>query len=249
MPSETNSSPYNQIFIRPTKEKAKTIVLKRGSINTRKNSFYCRSPEKSINGLPKLLNRSRISETNITNYEDPKVLERLLVAELEMFKSGDSKFISELEIAENIFSSLLHMLKPFTKILTLLQETFKLSYFNQAKEVFKSKLEKLDKEKIGLVQKISRLSDINSALLNEKNQLEERTAEFDRMFEENPKLLINYQNIVSQMLAQCEQIENQNKELKRLKKVEDSYHKLLNTVAAASFLDSIVPESKYQFVN
>ena len=249
LPSETNSSPYNQIFQRRAKEKAKTIVLKKSSLMTRKNSFYCRSPEKSINDLPKLPKRNRISESNISAYGDPSELEKLLVTELDKFKSGESKFISELEIAESIFRNLLHMLKPFTKILTQLQETFKLSYYNQAKEVFKSKLEKLDREKNGLVQKISRLSDINSALVEEKNQLEERTAEFDRMFKENPKILINYQNIVSQMLGQCEKIENQDKELKRMKKVEDSYKKLLCTVAAASFLDGIVPESEYQFVN
>lgn len=246
--SDNSVSPYNQVFVRPKKEKAKTEILKKIPTISRKDSCNFHSPDKQKPRHFKPISYSQAFDSYLETSQKTEELEKLLRFRLDKFKSGDSEYNSEIEIADSIYDNLMQILKPYMKIFTLLRETYKSFYYDQAKEHFKAKLDKLDKEKNGIIKKISRLSDINASLMEEKQILEQKTAEFERMFEANPKFLINYQNIVSQMLGQCEQIENQKKELNRLKKVEETHQKLLKKLEASSFLENINPKQSIQCV-
>ena len=66
--------------------------------------------------------------------------------------------------------------------------------------------------------------------------------EYNRIFKDNPEFLINYKNIVSQMIEQCEVIKDQKKEIKRLKRIEETHSKLIRDLTKSSFFDSSISD-------
>jgi hypothetical protein len=167
----------------------------------------------------------------------PEDFELLLKDRLEKFKEGDSEYMNELELFETLLDEIISTLKPFDKLLMSLKEKMKEMIYKMAKDDLLQKLEKIRKENSNLINKLNNLSDINSRLQEEKVKLEESNLEYSRIFKDNPDFLISYENIVSQMIEQCEVIRSQRKEISRLKKVEEDHFKLVKDLSKSSFFD------------
>lgn len=172
----------------------------------------------------------------------PEDYEVMLREKLEKLKQGDSEFLNELELYETVFDEIVLNLKPFEKLLFGLKDKIKELVYKMGVEDTQRKLEKFKRENSNLINKLNSLADINSRLQEDKSKLEECNSEYSRIFKDNPEFLINYNNIVSQMIEQCEVIKDQKKEIKRLKKIEETHLKLIRDLTRSSFFDSSISD-------
>ena len=227
-------SPYFRICVRTPKVKSNTLFNSTPIVTSTKQLFG--------NGFADTNKHKEFQKFSQSTDLAPKIssddFEAMLKDRLEKLKAGDSEFINESELIESFYDEILALAKPYEKILNLLRIKLKESYYHMAKEDLEKKIEKVKKENTSLLSKINHLSDINSKLFDEKQTLQESNDEYLRMFKHNPEILINYNNIVNQMLGQCETINLQKKELKRLKKVEEAHLKLLDDLTRFRHLDS-----------
>ncbi|OMJ90992.1 hypothetical protein SteCoe_6564 [Stentor coeruleus] len=162
--------------------------------------------------------------------------EEVLNDRLEKYKKGNSEYISETDVIDSVFYDVISHLKSYENIFRLLRQKLDICIFDQAKEEYTKKIEKLKKDKNMLIMKINSLSDINSKLQEENKKLNEDKDNFTRLFTDDPDVLINYQNIVEQMLEQCNIIREQKKELKKLRKYQGMYKELAEEFEQKSFL-------------
>lgn len=227
-------SPYIRIVTRTPKVKSNTLFNPTPLVTSTKCLFVNKFTDTNKHKEFQKFSQSTDQIQKITS-ED---FEGILNDRLEKFKAGDSDFINELELIESFYDEILTLTKPYERILNLLRIKLKESYYQMAKEDLEKKIERVKKENSSLLLKINNLSDINSELFDEKKKLQESNDEYLRMFKHNPEVLINYENIVNQMLGQCETINLQKKELKRLKKVEETHLKLLDDLRKYKHLDS-----------
>lgn len=230
--ADFTDSPYIKTVTRTPKVKSVTMINPSPSTTAGKLLF--------ANGFTDTNKKFKKLNQSVDRFHKsfPEDYESILKNRIEKFKAGDSEYISELEIVESVYDEILKFVEPYEKILNTLRDKMKECFYSMAKEDLHKKIEKVKKENSSLLLKINNLSDINSKLLGEKKKLEESNEEYVRIFKQNPDFLINYENIVNQMLGQCELISSQKKEIKRLKRVEDTHMKLLDEVRRFRHLDS-----------
>lgn len=162
--------------------------------------------------------------------------EEILNDRLEKYKKGNSEYISEIDVIDSVFYDVISHLRCYENIFRVLRQKLDVCIFDQAKEEYAKKIEKLKKDKGVLIMKINSLSDINSKLQEENKKLNKNRENFTRLFMDDPDVLINYQNIVEQMLEQCNIIREQKKELKKLRKYQGMYKELVKEFEQKSFL-------------
>ncbi|OMJ84655.1 hypothetical protein SteCoe_14174 [Stentor coeruleus] len=168
-----------------------------------------------------------------TRIED---FEEILNDRIEKYKKGNSELISEIDVIDSVYYDIINHLKSYENIFRVLRQKLDVCIFNQAKEEYAKKIEKLYKDKNLLIMKINSLSDINSKLQEENKKLNEDRENITRLFIDDPDVLINYQNIVEQMLEQFSIIHEQKKELKKLRKYQEMYKELAKKFEQKSFL-------------
>ena len=242
---DISSSPYFQPFTRSSNTKSRTVVLKKSSPSAGKFSFNDGSNEN-----PKLQDFKRLSLDQSTDFKcryaaKPEELEKLLYERLKNFSIGDSEYCSEMEIFDSIFDEIVNLMKPFEKLLNLIRKKMKKECYKYAKEDFNEKVDRLEKDKKSLVAKINSLSDINAKLTEDVRVMEDKIVEFERILKQNPSFLITYQNIVNQMLQQCEEIEELKRENRKLKKVEECFMKISKDLHDCSMYDIPIIEETY----
>lgn len=220
-----NISPVTDKILRSEKNKSLT-VLKRTSPLCPKH--YLKEFNSST-GKPKETKKllmNQVFEHLPLLPQKAEDFEDILNDRLEKYKQGNSEYISEIDVIDSVFYDIINNLKSYENIFRILRQKLDVCIFEQAKEEFGKKVEKLKKDKDLLILKINSLSDINSKLQDENKKLVESKENFKRLFSDNPDLLIKYQNIVDQMLQQCKIITEQKKEIKKLRKYQALYKEL-----------------------
>lgn len=230
--ADFTDSPYIKTVTRTPKVKSVTLINPSPSTTAGKMLF--------ANGFTDTTKQFKKLNQSVDRFHRsfPEDFESVLKNRIEKFKAGDTEYISELEIVETLYDEIMKLVEPYEKILSTLRVKLKEYSYLMAKEDLQKKIEKVKKENSSLLLKINNLSDINSKLMGEKKKLEESNEEYTRIFKHNPEFLINYENIVNQMIAQCELISSQKKEIKRLKKVEETHLKLLEEMRKFRHLDT-----------
>ncbi|OMJ93352.1 hypothetical protein SteCoe_3707 [Stentor coeruleus] len=220
-----NISPGTDKILRSEKNKSLT-ALKRSSPLCPKH--YLKEINSSV-GKPKETKKllmNQVFEPLPSLPQKAEDFEEILNDRLEKYTQGNSEYISEIDVIDSVFYDVISHLKNYENIFRILRQKLDACIFEQAKEEFGKKVDKLKKEKDVLILKINSLSDINSKLQEENKKLLESRENFKRLFSDNPDLLIKYQNIVDQMLQQCKVITEQKKELKKLRKYQELYKEL-----------------------
>jgi hypothetical protein len=235
--SDLTSSPYFQPFIRASNSKSRSFISKKSSPSAGKFSFYDGLQDPNKTSEIKRLSIDQSLDLKSRFQMKPEDLEKIIQERLERFSIGDSEFSSEMEIFDSVFDEVLAFFKPFDAILNMIRRKIKEECYKYAKEDYLGKIEKVDKENKRLLAKINSLSDINIKLNNEKKEIQEKLQEYERIFKENPNFLINYQNIVNKMLHQCEEIEDLQKDNKRLKKIEECFIRISKDLNDCSTFD------------
>jgi hypothetical protein len=157
-----------------------------------------------------------------------KELERKLKERLNKFESGSSSWNSEIEILDSVFFELSSYFNKFSSVLMSLRKHYEESFLKYSSMFLHQKLEKVKKKNLELVGKINSLSKIHQDLLNENERLRKSQDEYERLFQNKPEVLINYNNIIDQMIGQCKVIDGLKKENKSLRKGEVANAKMIN---------------------
>lgn len=145
-------------------------------------------------------------------------LEKLLRDRLEEFKNSRGNWTSEIQVLDSIYLEITKYFHKFAPILRILRNKYEENFTKLSHDFCTEELEKTINKNEVLLKKINSLSKINQDLMTDKSNLKKSIEDYERLFEVNPNILINYQNIVEQMLNQCKIIENLKKENKSLKK-------------------------------
>ena len=206
--------------------------------NSKNRSHTSLHPSPNILRSP-LLNVVDIDRTHVvrSSIQIPKMIEppsSIKAAELEAeykqnlesFQNGDSEFLSELEIIDSIYMQITNYMKPFENLLQIFRNKLNQSIYEDLRVKFEKKIEKMKSQNQMLIKKINSISDLNANLAEENKKLGENKSEYERLFKKHPDLLINYQNIVDQMLEQIKIVAEQKKELKKLRKYRDMYEEI-----------------------
>jgi hypothetical protein len=233
---ETTSSPYFESGIRGQKQKSLTMIKAFTPSINRKSLAEFPFPVRHLGDSEPLISIEKAENDQLVHKAEE--FEAILHERLDKFKKNDSEYISELEVLDSVYFEVASFLKPFAKLFRTLRRRIEEKCYENLKEDFEGKIEKLSKERACLVAKINGLADMNEKLNQEIDKLKSNKAEFDRLLIDNPNFLITYKNIVEQMLEQVEAIKGLKKEVKRLKKIEALYQVL--SQGNQSYMESFI---------
>ena len=217
-------SPYSKSLTRNSKSRTNTTFHP-------SSSNILRSPLLNVVDVDRT-QMSKRSSMQIPNEIEPSSINKAAELEaeykrnLESFQNGDSEFLSELEIIDSIYMQITNYMKPFENLLQIFRNKLNQSIYEDLRVKFEKKIEKMKSQNQMLIKKINSISDLNANLAEENKKLGENKSEYERLFKKHPDLLINYQNIVDQMLEQIKIVAEQKKELKKLRKYRDMYEEI-----------------------
>lgn len=235
--ADLNTSPYIESLMRSEKYKSLTTI-KTCSPGIIKRKFIDLEAQKSKDLKLTHVNISFEKSKHLSSKAEE--IEEIYHDRLEKFKSGDSEYISVIEIIDSVYFEVLNHIKPFHDLMKSLRNQLEIQLYECAKEDLLRKIERVKKENSSLLMKINSLADINAKLEVENKKFSERNQELERILETNPSFILNYQNIVEKMIEQCQQIEDQKKEIKKLKKFELLYNEMINDLTNRSFLEKSI---------
>ena len=151
------------------------------------------------------------------NLANSKHFEGILQERLEkLHKKGQQSF-SELEVIENLYSEIISSYHDLKNTLDLLRQKTEEYLTRSINEKFSKEIEGLKKSNNLLIVKMNTLSKINNDLKEENEKLKEKQVELDRLFGDDPQLLIKYNNIVDRMQKQVKIIDALKKEIRNLR--------------------------------
>lgn len=156
-------------------------------------------------------------DTRMLEEEKSKYLEKLLYERLENI-APHKEFKSEIQVLDSIYSEIATFFNKFERILMILREKLESCISKSVEDQLSYKIENVKKLNENLVKKINTLSDMHQLVVEENEKMKSELSEYNRMFKENPKFVVNFQNIVDKMLDQCKVIDKLNAEIKRLRK-------------------------------
>ncbi|OMJ90991.1 hypothetical protein SteCoe_6563 [Stentor coeruleus] len=157
-----------------------------------------------------------------------KQLEELFHERMEKFHSGETEWLNEIEIIDSIYYEIFSHFSCFDNLLKTLKNKMKECLKIMTFEHYKEKIEKLKQKNQVLVVKINNLTKINQDLSKENEHVRKSQENFERLFKDNPEILVNYENIVDKMLKQCQVIDNLKKEIKRLRKIQITNNQIIS---------------------
>lgn len=149
-----------------------------------------------------------------------KELEELLNERLEQFSAGMSEWISEIDVIDSIYAEIMKFFQHFAGLLQTLRSKLESFVCFSVKEKFSSQIQKVVKKNENLIVKINNLSNLHSQVVKENEEIKKKQKDYHRIFESDPNFLINYQNIVDQMIEQVDIIQKLQRENKKLKEKE-----------------------------
>lgn len=206
----------NPIYLPPHRDLRTIKSLK---VCKKTNSLALSETTQDVNSV-KSFKRNSTLTADCRKIEEAKALnlEKLLNDRLEEFKNCKGNWTSEIEVLDSIYLEITNYFHKFARILSILRQKYEENFTKLSHSFYTEELEKTTKKNEVLLKKINSLSKINQDLTTDKLKLKKKVDDYERLFETNPNILINYQNIVEQMLNQCKVIENLKKENKSLKK-------------------------------
>lgn len=216
----STSSPYAESVSRHQKNRTQTSFKFISPVNIR-SSVNLSIESSKLREWRSSLRKNEDFELTIT--QKAAELEEEYNLKLDRFLKGDREYLNELEIIDHIFLQIANFAKPFENLLNVFRQKINQHAFENMQEKFEKKIRKIKEMNSSLIQKINSLAEINGNLVEENKKLKASKADFERLFVDQPDVLLNYQNIVEQMLKQCDTIVELKKELKKTRRYKELY--------------------------
>lgn len=167
-------------------------------------------------------------DRNSNDINKAKQLEELFHERIGKFHCGETEWLNEIEIIDSIYYEIFSHFSCFDNLLKTLKNKTKECLKTMAFDHYKAKIEKLKQKNQTLVVKINNLTKINQDLSKENEHVKKSQENFERLFKGNPEILVKYENIVDQMLKQCEVIDSLKREIKRLRKIQITNNQIIS---------------------
>lgn len=215
IPVETNSPTQSNAKLR---QFSSTLKGKTPSFSTLNLTGY-EIPLERRRLAPIMKSLSQLPRFNESDLSKAKELEELLERRINQTEQGLSKWKNELEVVNSIYTELMNYLHCFSNLLQILKSKMKACIQSKVNENYIEHIESLKRENKNLVIKLNSLDQLYTEHLNENSKLKEKHSEYQRLFDNDPNFIINYQNIVEQMLKLVDAVHVLKKENKDLKKM------------------------------
>lgn len=167
-------------------------------------------------------------DKNSADSSKAKQLEELFHERMGKFHCGETEWLNEIEIIDSIYYEIFSHFSCFENLLKTLKNKMKECLKTMTFDHYKAKIERLKQKNQVLVVKINNLTKINQDLSKENENVRKSQENFERLFKGNPEILVKYENIVDQMLKQCQVIDNLKKEIKRLRKIQITNNQIIS---------------------
>jgi hypothetical protein len=167
------------------------------------------------------------TETGGQDLKKTPSFEGLLLERIEKIGKAEMRSGSELQVIDSIYEEISNAFGNLKQILKILRQKLGECLSKNIEEEFNKELEGLKRSNMIFQAKMSNITKLNADLREENDMLKGKLQRYERLFEEDPDLLVKYENIVDKMLKQVQIIEVMKKEIMRLRSIKTENSEVL----------------------